>query len=154
MAESQVGYSKYELSCMSTDGCKGGFSLDQRKIFLDAKMTLALERIEQEFVLRAAGIENLESCPFCSYSAEYPPVDINKEFVCQMEDCQAVTCRLCRKESHIPKTCAEVERESGAAVRLTIEEAMSEAMIRKCNKCKFSQRRPLFYFLFCPFAGR
>ena len=136
MAENLIGLSKYELACMSTDDCKAGFSYEQRNRFLDQKTTIALERIEQEYVLLTAGIENLETCPFCPFAAEYPPVEINKEFTCQNSECEAVTCRLCRKESHIPKTCEEVEREKGAAVRLTIEEAMSAAMIRSCNKCE------------------
>ncbi|CAK7199689.1 hypothetical protein SEUCBS139899_002372 [Sporothrix eucalyptigena] len=135
MAENQIGLSKYTLACMSMDGCKAGFSYDQRGLFLDQKTTVALERIEQEHVLREAGIENLETCPYCPFAAEYPPVEINKEFVCQNPECEAVTCRLCRKDTHIPKTCAEVERENGPSARLTIEEAMSAAMIRNCNKC-------------------
>ncbi|CAK7270084.1 hypothetical protein SEPCBS57363_003922 [Sporothrix epigloea] len=135
MAESQIGLSKYILECMSIDGCKAGFSHHQRSHFLDQKTTLALERIEQEHVLRVAGIQNLETCPFCPFAAEYPPVEVNKEFVCHNPECEVVSCRLCRKETHIPKTCAESESENGPSVRLTIEEAMSAAMIRKCNKC-------------------
>ncbi len=136
MAENQIGLYKYALACMSIDGCLAGFSQDQRCIFLDKKTTIALERIEQEHMLRAAGIENLETCPFCPFAAEYPPVEVNKEFTCQNPDCEAVSCRLCRKGTHIPKTCEEVERENGPSARLTIEEAMSAAMIRNCNQCE------------------
>ena len=146
MAETQIGLSKYTLECMSMDGCKAGFSYDQRCEFLDQKTTVALERIEQEHVLRMAGIENLETCPFCPFAAEYPPVEVNKEFLCHNPECEAVSCRLCRKESHIPKTCAEAERDNGPSVRLTIEEAMSAAMIRSCNKCK--QNLSLYIYSF------
>ncbi|RYP21682.1 hypothetical protein DL765_002143 [Monosporascus sp. GIB2] len=135
-AETQVGYSKYELKCMSMDGCSGGFSYTQRKRFLDKALRTALDRIEQEAVLREAGIESLETCPFCPYAAEYPPVDEDKEFRCEMPGCRRVSCRLCRKETHIPKSCAEVAREEGLTARREIEEAMSEALIRKCNKCR------------------
>ncbi|RYO95463.1 hypothetical protein DL766_003486 [Monosporascus sp. MC13-8B] len=135
-AETQVGYSKYELKCMSMDGCSGGFSYTQRKRFLDKALRTALDRIEQEAVLREAGIESLETCPFCSYAAEYPPVDEDKEFRCEMPGCRRVSCRLCRKETHIPKSCAEAAREEGLTARREIEEAMSEALIRKCNKCR------------------
>ncbi|OAA57067.1 ring finger protein [Niveomyces insectorum RCEF 264] len=134
-AETQIGLSKYTLSCMSMDSCKAGFSYEEQNLFLDAKTRVALERIEQEHILRVAGIENLETCPFCPYAAEYPPVEVNKEFRCRNPDCEEVSCRLCRKETHIPKTCEEVERENGPSARLTIEEAMSLALIRKCNKC-------------------
>ncbi|KAK0636666.1 hypothetical protein B0T17DRAFT_86791 [Bombardia bombarda] len=135
MAENEIGLSKYKLTCMSMDGCSAGFSLGQRALFLDDKLAVALGRIEQEAVLRMAGIENLETCPFCPYAAEYPPVEVNKEFRCDNPECELVSCRLCREETHIPKTCDEAAREKGISARRRIEEAMSAAMIRTCNKC-------------------
>jgi E3 ubiquitin-protein ligase RNF216 len=134
-AETEIGNSKYELHCMSMDGCEGGFSNDQRAEFLETKTMIALERNEQEAMLRMAGIENLASCPFCPYAAEYPPVEIDKEFRCQAPDCEKTSCRLCKLESHIPKSCEEFAKENGLSVRRQIEEAMSAALIRKCNKC-------------------
>ncbi|KAI0541147.1 hypothetical protein GGR58DRAFT_511206 [Xylaria digitata] len=135
-AESQIGLAKYELTCMSLDGCLAGFSRSQRALFLDKKLTVALDRIEQEAVLRMAGIENLETCPFCPYAAEYPPVEVDKEFRCDNPHCQQVSCRLCRKETHIPKTCAEAVADRGLDARHILEEAMSEALIRRCNQCQ------------------
>ncbi|KAI1409196.1 hypothetical protein F5Y13DRAFT_96534 [Hypoxylon sp. FL1857] len=135
-AETNIGLSKHELTCMSMDGCSAGFSLAQRNLFLDKKSRVALERIEQEAVLRMAGIENLETCPFCPYAAEYPPVEIDKEFRCVNPGCEKVSCRLCRKETHIPKTCAESTADHGLDARHILEEAMSAALIRTCNKCK------------------
>lgn len=82
-----------------------------------------------------AGIENLASCPFCPYAAEYPPVEVNHEFACAAPDCEKVSCRLCKLESHIPMTCAEYAKENGLSMRRQIEEAMSAALIRRCNKC-------------------
>ncbi|KAF4632110.1 hypothetical protein G7Y89_g6019 [Cudoniella acicularis] len=134
-AEAEIGNSKYELHCMSMDGCDAGFGNDQRRQFLDEKTLIALERNEQEAMLRMAGIENLASCPFCPFAAEYPPVEVNKEFQCQAPDCERVSCRLCKLESHIPKSCEENAKENGLSVRRQIEEAMSAALIRKCNKC-------------------
>ncbi|KAI1486651.1 hypothetical protein F5X96DRAFT_681852 [Biscogniauxia mediterranea] len=135
-AESQVGMSKYELTCMSVDGCTAGFSRAQRALFLDKKLSTALDRIEQEAMLRMAGIENLETCPFCPYAAEYPPVDVDKEFRCDNPKCEKVSCRLCRRETHIPKTCAEVTADEGVDARHVLEEAMSAALIRRCNTCQ------------------
>ncbi|KAI0817730.1 hypothetical protein GGR55DRAFT_693919 [Xylaria sp. FL0064] len=134
-AESQIGMAKYELTCMSLDGCSAGFSRSERARFLNKKLTFALDRIEQEAVLRIAGIENLETCPFCSYAAEYPPVEVDKEFRCDNPRCGQVSCRLCRKETHIPKTCAEADTDRGLDARHILEEAMSEALIRRCNQC-------------------
>ncbi|KAK3307301.1 uncharacterized protein B0T15DRAFT_395501, partial [Chaetomium strumarium] len=135
MAETVIGLTRYQLDCMSTEGCDGTFTKDQKELFLDANLTTALDRNEQEAVLRMAGIENLATCPFCPYAAEYPPVEVNKEFRCDNPDCGLVSCRLCRQETHIPKTCEEVTRERGQSARRTIEEAMSAALIRTCNKC-------------------
>jgi len=98
-------------------------------------LAIALERSEQEANLRMAGIENLASCPFCPFAAEYPPVEIDKEFRCQAPDCERISCRLCKLESHIPKSCEENAKDNGLSIRRQIEEAMSEALIRKCNKC-------------------
>jgi TRIAD3 protein (E3 ubiquitin-protein ligase RNF216) len=106
-----------------------------RAQFLDEKTKIALERNEQEANLRLAGIENLASCPFCPYAAEYPPVEVDREFRCQAPDCEKVSCRLCKLESHIPKSCEENAKETGLSARRHIEEAMSAALIRKCNKC-------------------
>ncbi|GAB1319592.1 Ring finger [Madurella fahalii] len=135
LAEDAVGYQKYQLVCMSTDGCEGSFAKDQRDLFLTDSLVAALDKIEQETVLRMAAIENLETCPFCSYAAEYPPVEENKEFRCENSECGMVSCRRCRQETHIPKTCEEHARESGHSARRLIEEAMSAALIRTCNKC-------------------
>lgn len=143
MAETQIGLSKYQLACMSMDGCGGGFSRGQRNLFLTPKLVVALDRIEQEAVLRMAGIENLESCPFCPFAAEYPPVEEDKEFTCQNPECEVVSCRMCRQETHIPKSCEESARESGLSARRKIEEAMSAALIRNCNKCALHMALPL-----------
>lgn len=110
--------------------------------FLDEKTRVALDRNEQEAVLRLAGIENLESCPFCPFAAEYPDIDVDREFRCQAPDCEKVSCRLCKEESHIPKSCDEYAiekaKEKGLSERHRVEEAMSDALIRKCNKCDTS----------------
>ncbi|KAK3898961.1 hypothetical protein C8A05DRAFT_18530 [Staphylotrichum tortipilum] len=133
--EAAIGNSQYHLECPSTDGCDATFAKDQRALFLDDSLVKALELIEQDAVLRMAGIENLATCPFCPYAAEYPPVEENKEFRCENPECGRVSCRLCREETHIPKTCDEVAKENTLSVRRTVEEAMSAALIRKCNKC-------------------
>lgn len=106
-----------------------------RDQFLDEKTQIALERNLLEANLRMAGIEDLASCPFCPNAAQYPPIEVDKEFRCDAEDCRKTSCRLCKLETHIPKSCEENSKEMGLSVRRQIEEAMSEALIRKCNKC-------------------
>lgn len=135
-AESAIGLARYELKCMSTDDCPGTFSHTQRCLFLDKKLTEALDRIECDTVLRLAALENLEKCPACDFAAEYPPVEENKVFECLNPACQKISCRICRQDAHIPKTCSEAASENGYSARREIEEAMSAALIRTCNKCK------------------
>ncbi|OBT50038.1 hypothetical protein VE04_09743, partial [Pseudogymnoascus sp. 24MN13] len=135
-AETQIGSGKYELQCMSTDGCQADYSYAQRQLFLDANLTTALDRIAAETNLRLAGIENLASCPFCPYAAEYPPIEEERLFHCVLDSCKKISCRMCLKESHIPKTCQENAKDIGLDVRREVEEAMTAALVRLCNKCK------------------
>jgi TRIAD3 protein (E3 ubiquitin-protein ligase RNF216) len=118
------------------DGCSAGFSSEERAKFLEDGLDTALERIEQESMLRSANIDNLVMCPFCPFAAECCPVEENREFCCQNPECEIVSCRLCRLESHVPLSCDEAAKQRGYSARQQIEEAMSAAMIRKCNKCK------------------
>ncbi|ETS83203.1 hypothetical protein PFICI_05079 [Pestalotiopsis fici W106-1] len=134
-AETLVGVGQFHLTCLSMDGCSAGYSRAQKKTFLDKKLSVAIDRNEAKAALEAAGIENLETCPFCPMAMEYPPISENKEFRCTNPSCEAVSCRCCRKQTHIPKTCAEAAEDEGQSARHTIEEAMSDAIIRKCNKC-------------------
>jgi len=135
-AEVVLGDGRYELCCMSTDGCAAGFSRDQKDRFLDADTEMGLDKVEQETILRLANIEGLASCPFCPFAALLPPAEEDRVFECQNDKCLKASCRLCKQETHIPKTCEEVARENNGHVRHRIEEAMSEALIRRCNKCK------------------
>lgn len=121
---------------MSMDGCHAGFSTAERRKFIDEKLGAALDRIEQEAVIRMANLDNLVTCPFCPYAAECPSVEIDKEFRCMNPECEVTSCRLCNNVTHVPKSCDEAAREQGYSARRRIEEAMSAAMIRKCNKCK------------------
>lgn len=134
-AEVQVGLSRWELKCMSTDGCSGGFSHGERTRFLDAKLIETLNRIEADSAVNLAGL-NLTTCPFCPFAAEYPSIEEDREFHCKNENCLKISCRLCNKETHVPKTCDEACSDDQRSARLKIEEAMSSAMIRVCNKCK------------------
>jgi E3 ubiquitin-protein ligase RNF216 len=134
-AESQIGLSRWELQCISTEVCAAGFSHAERLKFLDPKLMQALDRLEGDSVINLAGLD-ITACPFCPFAAEYPPIEEDREFQCKNEACMKISCRLCRKETHVPKTCEEALQDTGSAARLMIEEAMSKAMIRLCNKCQ------------------
>jgi TRIAD3 protein (E3 ubiquitin-protein ligase RNF216) len=121
---------------MATDSCNGGFSHTQRQNFLDRKLTTALDRLEANHNISLAAMEDLAKCPFCDYAELYPSIEENRIFACVNTECMVRSCRLCQKEDHLPMTCEEFAKENRLSARRTIEEARSEAVIRKCNKCK------------------
>lgn len=49
--------------------------------------------------------------------------------------CGYESCRECGEAAHIPLKCSEVEKEEQKKGRLTVEEAITAAKIRKCPKC-------------------
>ncbi|GAA5859456.1 hypothetical protein JCM8547_006832 [Rhodosporidiobolus lusitaniae] len=132
-AESQVGMRKYVLPCMSTSGCKSTFSEREAERFLPRKTLNALHKIKQEKELGEAGIEGLEMCPFCPFCCIIENPD-ERLFYCQRDDCKIVSCRQCKKKDHLPKTCAEVDDNAKISTVHKVEEAMSEALIRRCPK--------------------
>jgi E3 ubiquitin-protein ligase RNF216 len=143
-----IGKGAFTLECMSSDSrdpCLGGFSQKNRNLIMDEKQTRALDRLEMAASLRLAEVPGLETCPYCPFAMEYPPVTVDREFRCLNPECEIVSCRLCRKKTHIPKTCQEaVLEETGHSGRHTIEEAMSDAIIRRCKQCE-----PLRILCFC-----
>ncbi|KAG0134298.1 hypothetical protein HOY82DRAFT_481477 [Tuber indicum] len=136
-AETEVGNGRHKLSCMDGSGCKALFPRSQMLRFLDAKTLSALAKIEQEDALRIAEIDGLVKCPFCDYGAICAPPEVDKEFKCQNPDCMEISCRLCNQKSHIPLTCKEYAKDNKLDVRHRVEEAMTEALVRKCNKCSY-----------------
>ncbi|KAL8705051.1 MAG: hypothetical protein Q9201_001821 [Fulgogasparrea decipioides] len=137
-AHTQIGMSRYVLSCMDGSGCQASFSRMERERFLDDKTIEKLDRLQQQTELRQANVPNLETCPFCDFAAECPPIETDKEFRCKNPECEKVSCRQCRLVTHIPLNCEEFRKENGLSERHQIEEARSNALIRTCPKCKAS----------------
>ena len=135
-AETQVGLMKYQLQCIDTSGCQAEFSRSTLEDVLGPSLTKKLDSLQQEDEIRRAGLEGLDSCPFCEFKAVCAPIEEDREFRCQNPACEEVSCRLCRTNSHIPQTCAEAAKEKGIPERRQVEEAMSEALIRQCPHCK------------------
>ncbi|KAJ4389940.1 hypothetical protein N0V93_007413 [Gnomoniopsis smithogilvyi] len=156
MAETQIGMAKYDLNCMSTDGCTGGFARSQREIFLDAKSRTVLEQIEMDASIRASGIDNIETCPFCPFAAEYPDLEVDREFRCLHNDCGIehgcnkmtctkcgnIQCYVCSKScdySHFNDTrrggragnCDLFDKEGGVEARHQAEVKAAEEEARK-----------------------
>jgi hypothetical protein len=136
---SEVGQSSSTLACPR--GCGETFREPQLRLIPDADALVdKLMQLRQEHDLRTAGIDDIESCPFCDFKTVCPPIHIDFEFHCQFSTCNITSCRKCKDKTHIPDSCEENQRkrskESALGLRRTKEEAMSNALIRHCNKCK------------------
>ncbi|RMZ69017.1 ring finger [Pyrenophora seminiperda CCB06] len=134
--ETQLGESRCRPKCFAVEDCNGTFSRRQLQEILGERTFERLEHLQQREDLAAAGLDFLSECPFCDFKMECPPVEVDKEFRCQNLKCGKTSCRLCQKESHIPLNCEESNKDGKITLRHRVEEAMSAALIRKCNKCK------------------
>jgi TRIAD3 protein (E3 ubiquitin-protein ligase RNF216) len=47
-----------------------------------------------------------------------------------------VTCRKCKKPDHLPKSCEEYAADAKTDKLHEVEEAMTEALLRRCPKCE------------------
>jgi hypothetical protein len=136
---SEIGQSSSTLACPS--GCGETFREPQLRLIPDAEALVdKLMHLRQEHDLRTAGIDDIESCPFCDFKTVCPPIAIDFEFHCQSSTCNVTSCRKCKENTHILDSCEENQRkrskETALGHRRTKEEAMSKALIRHCNKCK------------------
>lgn len=132
--KSEVGDSRCRVLC--TAGCGAGFAHAQLHQLSDKSLLAKLEQLQQEKDIRDAGLDDLEECSFCDYKAILPPVEEDFEFRCMNPLCEKVSCRCCKAPSHIPLSCEEYAKDNKINARHKIEEAMTAAMIRSCNKCK------------------
>ncbi|SCZ89197.1 BZ3500_MvSof-1268-A1-R1_Chr1-1g01022 [Microbotryum saponariae] len=128
----QIGMRKCVIPCMSVDGCAAIFRDSELERFLPSTTLAALEKIRQEKEVDLAELEGLEKCPFCSFACIIDNPN-EKLFHCISDACRKVSCRSCKKKDHLPRTCKE---EAAAEEKINsvhkVEEAMSEALIRKC----------------------
>jgi hypothetical protein len=134
--ETEIGQGKCRPVCFASTVCKGTFSRSQLQQVLDQKTFDRLEHLQQQQDLAAAGLDFLSECPFCDYKQECPPIKVDKEFRCQNTKCGKTSCRLCNKETHIPLSCEEAKKDNKITMRHFVEEAMTAALIRKCNRCR------------------
>ena len=81
---------------MDQSGCKLVFAEEELKKFLPEKLLDLYYRVKQRKEIEAAGVENLEECPFCDYKVIIENPD-EKLFHCEKDECGAVSCRKCKK---------------------------------------------------------
>jgi TRIAD3 protein (E3 ubiquitin-protein ligase RNF216) len=102
-AEELIGQGRSEFKCLNTsENCPYAFTEQQLRKFLPPSLYRLYEKLLQSNILRQAGLPGLTECPFCDYAALVEN-EHDREFHCG--SCDVVSCRLCKKETHIPLTC-------------------------------------------------
>jgi len=124
-----------EIKCCDASGCNSGFRDELLQRILPPKTWEKYSEMQAKAQIELAGLGDcLAMCPKCGYQAEVPETQNN--FECPVEGCHFVSCRKCGKASHIPFRCDEVVLNRQDEGRLKIEEALSEAKMRTCPRCK------------------
>ncbi|KAH7929949.1 hypothetical protein BV22DRAFT_1028918 [Leucogyrophana mollusca] len=134
-ASNLLGEHNPNIVCMDQSGCKLSFPESELERFLSPKLLELYHRVKQRKEIEAAGLENLEECPFCEYKCVIEN-EMEKLFRCENTECGAVSCRECKKLDHLPKSCKEMEEDKHLDARHIIEEAMTRALMRNCPKCQ------------------
>lgn len=140
-AETELGQGRCRPKCMDMSSCAAPFMDHQLRLCLPNSVMERLTRMQQREDLIAANVGDVAECPFCDSMAVVAPVDQDREYRCGAPDCKKVSCRICQLESHLPLSCEEaaeiVRKDKILDTRHTIEEAMSEALMRVCTSCRF-----------------
>ncbi|KAF5294533.1 hypothetical protein FQR65_LT10725 [Abscondita terminalis] len=129
--EVAFGEGKVDFACLTN--CSAYFSFQVLQAVLKPKVfsTITLKKQVQE--VKAAGIEDLETCPFCDFVTI--PDRQDKLFRCLNPTCMKESCRQCKEPSHVPLRCDEIEKDNEVKNRTYIENKMTEALLRTCYKC-------------------
>jgi hypothetical protein len=120
-----------ELKCFHGDNCKSGFDEAFLVKALPSKVLGRLYVVQGQVNIEQAGLANVCKCPQCGFKAVLDTAQ--NIFSCPVDNCQFVSCRHCGENSHSPLPCEQVKKHTEG--RLTVEEAMSVAIIRKCPTC-------------------
>ncbi|KAA1474208.1 hypothetical protein DENSPDRAFT_840773 [Dentipellis sp. KUC8613] len=135
-AGTKLGEHNPILTCMDTSQCPLRFPDSELRRILPDKLLALYERVRQRREVEDAGLDSLEECPFCDWKAIVEAdFEEDKVFRCQNEECMKVSCRKCKKEDHLPKSCEEVEQDKKLDGKHAIEEAMTRALMRNCPRC-------------------
>jgi TRIAD3 protein (E3 ubiquitin-protein ligase RNF216) len=97
----RLGQLNARIKCMdSQTDCQLEFMTAQLQLCLPPRLLALYERVKQADEISAAGLENLEECPFCEYKCV---IDNENErlFHCVNEDCGILSCRGCKKKVRI-----------------------------------------------------
>ena len=125
------------LSCMGED-CDQPFPYNQLEKCLTKDEIDKYQSRLQEDCLAKVDIPNFYQCEFCEFGAIIP--EGQKVFACVNPKCLKEWCIECKEDwkDHFGKKCNEVEKKSQTNLRLSYEERMTMAKVRKCAKCSLT----------------
>lgn len=125
-----------ELSCCSAEGCCSGFREKELEKILEPRVWEKYCELQHNAVVELAGLgDDMSTCPKCGFKAYIPETQML--FECPVKGCLCVSCKKCGKDPHIPLRCEEVvQKKRQDEGRLKIEEALSQAKMRECPRCK------------------
>ena len=125
------------LTCMGED-CDRPFPYSQLEKCLTKSEIEKYQGRLQEDCLAKAKIPNLQQCPFCEFAAIIPEQE--KVLVCMNPVCLKESCKECKEEwkDHFGLKCNEIEKKPQTNLRVSYEERMTMAKIRKCTKCSLT----------------
>lgn len=131
--ETVFGNGKSHVKCITSEtNCEGFFPDSMLRQALPETTFQKYQEAVARDVVSGAQIP-LVTCCKCSLQVE---LEESAGIVLVCPSCTQETCRLCGEEAHIPLRCSEVEKKTQTNARLTVEEAMTEARLRLCRKCK------------------
>ncbi|KAL7480174.1 hypothetical protein ACHAW6_006854 [Cyclotella cf. meneghiniana] len=119
-----------EILCMHPDGCTSGFHDGQLRRALSEKVMKKYEELQYQAVLEEANMRDTSKCPKCHYIAVVE--ETATTFPCPQ--CYFKSCRECGEEAHPGIRCDQVETKAETSGRNKVEEAMTNAVIRKCPR--------------------
>ena len=122
------------LRCISTDYCEESIPLLEIRRTLTDDVFEKYEYRQAQEAIREAKLEGLVYCPFCNI-----PYEVDKciqVLDCPNPKCLKASCIQCKKPSHIPSRCEEVEKLNDTDARREVEERMTKAVIRECSICQ------------------
>ena len=103
-AENLLGSLDANIVCMDQSGCKAVFPESELRRIFPEKLLGLYDSIKQRKEIEAAGLENLEECPYCDYKVVIDNPE-EKLFRCDNNECGAVTCRMCKKPVRTISMC-------------------------------------------------
>jgi len=143
--ESELGQQKTVIRCGGLD-CRAMLPKKDIAALLDTKLVQRWDVLVAQKTVERLQIQDMTKCPFCEFQCILPPPNQQPLFACQSGQggCGKVSCRLCDKEEHPLRKCEEAittdskgkQKSNAEKARQELAEALSDALIQKCNKCQ------------------